>query len=218
MAFRPRAKTVRNGVFCGPRPSVDHDLARDVTILVVVEVQLGDGEAVADELRAPAHRLLSALVLRKRDALAVLERARLPVDRHRDARVALRVHAEDLHDLEVRAIVAARLHAPFLQVIGDVGRCEAKPFGVHAASLQLIGRDVAEPLFQLVGRDRCHPAAANRAGRGWRGRGRGAQTQDESERKRQRAARQTGCHRKTILQQRSISQCTIRLRPEERLR
>ena len=51
-------------------------------------------------------------------------------------------------------MVACRLHAPLREMTGDVPGRKAKPLAVRRASLQLVGRDVGEPLFERFLLDR----------------------------------------------------------------
>jgi hypothetical protein len=147
---RAKQAILRRGQRGGPAaPDVDRDLAVDVLPLEVVDVHVRQAQAIADELGVGGDRLLAAGVGRKRDAFAVLEGLRLAVDGDRHGRVARDVHAEQLDHLEVRPVVAARLHAPLSQVIGDVGPGDAESFGKDLTSLQLVRRDVGEPFLHV---------------------------------------------------------------------
>src|SRR5262249_24726054 len=126
---------------------VDHDLARDVTSLVVVDARLRQAQAVADEFGLAADRLFAARVGGKRDAGPGREGLGLTVHRDGDAGVPLDVDAEDLDDLEVAPVVTGRLDVPLLEMVGDIGGSEPEPLGVDLAPLELVGRDIREPIL-----------------------------------------------------------------------
>src|SRR5581483_6527183 len=99
------------------RAEPDDGLALHVLAAIVGVVAARRVEAVADELDAiHGEGPLAAHVLREGDAAAVGERATLAVDRHRHARVARRLDAEDADRLQIRTVVARRLRAPGAQM------------------------------------------------------------------------------------------------------
>ena len=164
-AAAARHQQTRRHAF-GTAAEIDHDLAADVAPLVIILIAIRKTEAVPDELRGGGDGLLASLVLREGHAFAVLERLRLAVHRDRDARVARCVDAQHLHDLKVAPIVTRGLHAPFLQVVRDVGSREAEPFFINTASLQLIRCDVRQPFLELVWCDgRADARRGDRCGR-----------------------------------------------------
>ena len=61
-------------------------------------------------------------------------------------------------------MLAARLDAPFLEVIGDVGCREPQPLGIDLTALKLVGGDVAEPLLQRLRLDGVDAALRRRLG------------------------------------------------------
>lgn len=138
---------------CRPEPH-DH-LALDVLPRVVVVAGDRQAEAVPEKLDvARRKRPLRADVARQRDRLSVLERTALPIDFDRNRGLGGALDAKDGDTLVVRAIVAARFHAPLAQVLRQVGGREAEALGKRRASLELVGCQVREPAFEIGGGDR----------------------------------------------------------------
>ena len=118
-------------------------LPADVVALVVVDAGVGQAEAVADELDAlPVTVCLPPALAGNVTPSPSLNVLVWPFTRHRDARVALDADAEQLHRLEVGAVVTRGLDAPFLQVVGDVAAGETETLGEDLPALQLVRRDV----------------------------------------------------------------------------
>ena len=122
----------------------DYELALHVAILQVGSLP------VADELGAGERQcLLAAWTGRKRHVIAMLERPRRAIrgDGHR--RIACDFVASNPDAFEVRASVTQGLHAPLFQQAGHVRRRKAVAFGESLAALEVVGREIAEPLAHL---------------------------------------------------------------------
>ena len=122
----------------------DHELALHVAIL-----QVGD-LPVADELGAGERQcLLAAWTDGKRHVIAMLEGPRRAIrgDCHR--RIASHFVASNPDAFEVRASVTQRLHAPLFQQAGHVRRRKAVAFRERLAALELVGREIAQPLAHV---------------------------------------------------------------------
>ncbi len=112
-----------------------------------VQPVAGEHHAVDRQMLGPAH------VARERDARAVGEGARGVPDAHREARAAGRLDPVHANGLQVGPAVAGRRHAPGGEVGFDVPRGQPDARAEHRAALELVGRDVAEPLAEVAGGD-----------------------------------------------------------------
>ena len=129
-----------------------------------IEVMLGrQVEPVAGELHAiDGESLLTARIARKRDGVAVAEGPRFGADLHRHGRSALRLDAQHPHGLEIGARIASGCDAPDAQMLGDVASGQSQSRAEHRAPLQIVGRDVGQPLPEVIRRDRRSPRRGRR--------------------------------------------------------
>ena len=105
---------------------------------------------VANELGASERQcLLAAWTDGKRHVIAMLEGPRRAIrgDCHR--RIASDFVASNPDAFEVRASVTQGLHAPLFQQAGHVRRRKAVAFRESLAALELVGREIAEPLAHV---------------------------------------------------------------------
>ena len=74
------------------------------------------------------------------------------------------LHAENANRLQVGAVIPCRANAPGLQVLLDVRGGEPDAAAEHGATLQIVRRDVGQPLLELGAGDRGGAASGREPG------------------------------------------------------
>ena len=100
--------------------------------------------------RAEGERLCAAGLERERHVLAMLEGVRLSTRDDGDCRVAGDLICPLLDALEVRAVVAERLHPPLRQVVGHVPGRDPVAFGEDFAALQFVRGEIAPDKIEVA--------------------------------------------------------------------
>jgi hypothetical protein len=106
--------------------------------------------AVAGKLHVrEGQRLFASGVRVKRDMVTMLECLCFPVHVDTDRRIPRHAVASQLHRLQVGSVGTQWLHAPFLEVVGDVLRGETKTFRENLTARQFVGRQIRQPFLQI---------------------------------------------------------------------
>jgi hypothetical protein len=79
-----------------------------------------------------------------------MERSGHTVDVHGYRRPVYRSDAENRNALEVASVIAARLDSSVFQLIRNVGCREPETFGKRTPAFEIVRRNVAQPLPELV--------------------------------------------------------------------